>query len=89
VSKEVMGSRRLRGKRERAAEYHIGADSRDRLAITDQFEIPERIADIADQNRAGQPAVGIVRSAGPPPSPARERTLLREPEGLDTVARPD
>src|ERR1700709_726848 len=43
--------------RERAAEHHIGADPRDRPLATDQFEIPQRIRGIADQHRAGEPAV--------------------------------
>ena len=30
----------------------------DRFAVADQVEIPERIRGIADQHRAGEPAVG-------------------------------
>ena len=42
--------------RERAAEHHVGANARGGLAVADQFEIPERVADIADQHRAGRAA---------------------------------
>src|SRR6267142_6725592 len=42
--------------RKRAAKHHVGANSLRRLPRADQFEIPERVADIADQDRAGQPS---------------------------------
>src|SRR5664279_2473836 len=50
-------SRRLRRQRERTAEHHVLANARDRRALADQFEIPERVADVADQHRAGKPAL--------------------------------
>ena len=37
---------------ERAAEHHAVANSVRSAALADQFEIPERVGDIADQHRA-------------------------------------
>src|SRR3954467_4362539 len=53
----ATGSCSFRTNCERTAEHHVGANSLRRLPRTDQFEIPERIADIADQNGTGQPPV--------------------------------
>src|SRR3954469_6767551 len=53
----ATGSCRLGSDRERTAEHHVGANGCGRLAGADQFKVPERVADIADQNRAGQSSV--------------------------------
>src|SRR5580692_12228517 len=47
---------RFRSDSDRAAEHHLPANARDRLAGADQFEIPERALDIADQHRSGEPS---------------------------------
>src|ERR687898_2242291 len=54
----ATGSCSFRTNRERAAEHHVGANSLRRLPRTDQFEIPERVGDIANQDRAGQSPAG-------------------------------
>ena len=41
---ENRSSCRLRPDRDRAAEHHVAANRRDRLAAADQFEIPERVS---------------------------------------------
>src|SRR5258705_7913860 len=54
----ATGSCSFRTDRERAAEHHVGANSLRRLPRADQFEIPERVGDIADQDRTGQSPAG-------------------------------
>src|SRR5438874_5684081 len=79
----ATGSCSFRTNSERAAEHHVGANSLRRLPRADQFEIPERVANIADQDRTGQ-------------SPASEHKLdvgavinLGESDGLAAVAADD
>ena len=55
-SNRAIRSCRLCPRRDCAAEHHIAANARHRLAGADQFEIPERALDIADQHRAGEPS---------------------------------
>ena len=58
----IIGGHAASGtERQRTAEHHVGADSRGRLPATDQFEISlPRVADIADQHRAGQSSCEIT-----------------------------
>src|SRR5260370_16962642 len=53
----TRSSRRLRRNSKRAAEHHVFTNSCDWLSAADQFEIPERLSNIADQHRAGEAAV--------------------------------
>src|SRR5450759_2909854 len=53
----IIGSCRLWPNGERAAEHHAVANSCDGLLVADQFEIPQRVPDIADQNRSGEPSI--------------------------------
>ena len=58
-SAAVIGTTRSCGlvkSRGRAAEHHVLANPRYRLPAADQLEIPERIADVADQDGAREPA---------------------------------
>ena len=53
----IIRSRRLRPLASERPNIMRRRTRRDRLAAADQFEIPERVPDIADQHRAGQAAI--------------------------------
>jgi len=61
------------------------------LPVSDQFEIPERIADIADQHGAGEPAVVGVMDPQANPEPVESWTAKPEtsPEPVPAEASGD